>query len=196
MRLIKYLLSIGCIFQLFGCNSRKVIVRTQQEHTVAMPSVSFYDFKLTSIDDKETIDFAQYKGKKVVVLNVASKCGYTDQYADWENFYKLHSDKVVVLGFPSNEFLWQEKGSNSEIATFCKLNYGVTFPMFQKTTVKGSDKSDLYKWLTTPSLNGWNKQEPVWNFCKYLIDEKGHLTAFFSSKIKPTDEAFLNQIKL
>lgn len=190
------MLSIGCIFQLFGCNSRKVIVRTQQEQAVAMPSASFYDFKLTSIDDKETIDFAQYRGKKVVVLNVASKCGYTDQYADWENFYKLHNDKVVVLGFPSNEFLWQEKGSNSEIAAFCKLNYGVTFPMFQKTTVKGSDKSDLYKWLTTPSLNGWNKQEPVWNFCKYLIDEQGHLVAFFSSKIKPTDEAFLNQIKL
>jgi glutathione peroxidase len=149
-----------------------------------------------SIDEKQTIDFSLYKGKKVVVLNVASKCGYTDQYADWEKFYRLNKEKVVVLGFPSNEFLWQERGSNNEIAAFCTLTYGVTFPMFQKTTVRGSDKSPLYQWLTKPDLNGWNKQEPLWNFCKYLIDENGNLRAFFSSKIKPDDEAFLMQFKM
>ncbi len=196
MKLLKYLLSLGCIFQLFGCNSRKIIVRSVPNNATFSQNSSIYDFKLKSIDEKEIIDFSQFKGKKIIVLNVASKCGYTNQYADWEKFYSTNKDKVVVLGFPSNEFLWQESGSNNEIASFCKLTYGVSFPMFQKTTVKGNDKSALYQWLTTPSMNGWNKQEPVWNFCKYLIDENGKLQAFFSSKIKPDDEAFQKQINM
>ena len=152
---------------------------------------SFYDFKMKSLDGKQTVDFSQFKGKKVVVLNTASACGYTPQYADWEKFYKANQDKVVVLGFPANDFGAQESGSNAEIATFCQKNYGVSFPMFEKIHVVGSEQHPLYKWLTTKELNGWNDKAPTWNFCKYLLNEKGELVSFFGSKIKPDSEDFL-----
>jgi glutathione peroxidase len=100
-----------------------------------------------------------------------------------------------VLGFPANEFGGQEPGSNAEIGSFCQKNYGVTFQMFEKVVVKGEGKSPLYKWLTTKELNGWNEKEPTWNFCKYVVNEKGELTHFFGSKIKPTDAEFLAAIK-
>ena len=161
----------------------------------AVSTTSFYDFKLKSLDGKE-IDFSKYKGKKVVLLNVASKCGYTPQYADWEAFYEKHSDKIVVLGFPANNFGAQEAGTNSEIATFCQKNYGVTFQMFEKVSVTGSDKAPLYKWLSDKTLNGWNDKEPTWNFCKYVVNEKGELTNFFASKIKPNDPEFLKAVGL
>lgn len=143
----------------------------------------------------EVINMSDFKGKKIVILNVASNCGYTDQYADWERFYKNNKDKVVVIGVPSNQFLMQERGSNEDISQFCQLNYGVTFPMAQKSKVKGGSKNQLYQWLTNPALNGWNDQQPVWNFCKYLVDENGNLLAFFSSKIKPDNEVFLKWIE-
>jgi glutathione peroxidase len=151
---------------------------------------SLYDFKMKSLDGKEVVDLSKYKGKKVVILNVASKCGFTPQYADWEKFYKENSSKVVVLGFPANEFGSQESGTNSEIATFCQKNYGVSFPMFEKIVVKGESKHPLYKWLSSKDLNGWNDQEPSWNFCKYLVNENGELTHFFKSGVKPGDKAF------
>lgn len=153
------------------------------------PTQSLYDFTMKSLDGKP-VDLKQFKGKKVVILNTASKCGFTPQYADWEAFYKEHKDKIVVLGFPANNFANQESGSSEEIASFCQKNYGVTFPMFDKVSVKGDDQAPLYKWLTTKSLNGWNDQAPSWNFCKYVVDENGNLTNFFASKVKPNDEAF------
>lgn len=156
---------------------------------VMAPTKSLYDFTVKSLDGKP-VALSAYRGKKVVILNTASKCGFTPQYADWEKFYKEHGDKIVVLGFPANNFMSQEPGSNDEIATFCKKNYGVTFPMFEKVSVKGDDKAPLYQWLTTKSLNGWNDQEPTWNFCKYVVNEKGELTNFFNSKVKPDDAEF------
>lgn len=153
------------------------------------PTKSLYDFTVKSIDGK-SVNLSQFKGKKVVILNVASKCGFTKQYADWEKFYKEHGDKVVVLGFPANNFGGQEPGSNEEIATFCSLTYGVSFPMFEKVSVVGDDQAPLYKWLTTKDMNGWNDKAPTWNFCKYVINEKGELTHFFASKIKPDDAEF------
>lgn len=155
---------------------------------------SLYDFKVKSLVGDKVVDLSQYKGKKVVILNVASKCGYTKQYADWEKFNKDHGDKVVVLGFPSNDFGGQEPGTSEEIATFCSATYGVTFPMFEKVVVKGEDKAPLYKWLSTKDLNGWNEKEPTWNFCKYVVNEKGELTDFFASKILPTDPEFLKAV--
>ena len=155
---------------------------------------SFYDLKAMSLDG-ESIDMSKYKGKKVIILNVASKCGYTPQYADWQKFYESNKDQVEVLGFPCNQFLGQEPGSSDEIATFCQKNYGVTFQMFDKVDVKGDQQSPVYKWLTDPAQNGWNSDVPSWNFCKYLIDENGKLTHFFASKIKPDSPEFLAALK-
>ena len=154
----------------------------------------FYDFKMKSIDGEE-VSLAQFKGKKVVVLNVASQCGYTPQYADWEKFYKENKEKVVVLGFPCNQFMGQEPGESADIKAFCEKNYGVTFPIFEKIDVKGDSKAPLYAWLTDKNQNGWNEQEPSWNFCKYLINEKGELVEFFASKIKPEDAEFQKALK-
>lgn len=164
--------------------------------SAAVAKGSFYDFKIKSLTGNDVIDFKKYKGKKIVLLNVASKCGYTKQYADWEAFYEKYGDKVVVLGFPANNFGGQEPGSNEEIAQFCKLTYGVSFPMFDKVEVVGENKHPLYKWLSTKALNGWNDKEPTWNFCKYVVNEKGELTAFFASKVKPTDEEFIKAVGL
>ena len=153
------------------------------------PAKSLYDFTMNSLDGK-SVALSQYKGKKVIILNTASECGYTPQYADWEAFYKQHKDKVVVLGFSANNFGGQEPGSSQQIATFCQKNYGVTFPLFEKIDVVGENQAPLYKWLTTKSLNGWNEQAPGWNFCKYVVDENGKLTHFFASGVKPNDAGF------
>jgi glutathione peroxidase len=155
---------------------------------------SFYDFKMEAIDGK-TIDFSQYKGKKVLLVNVASKCGYTPQYEQLQALHEKYGDKVTVLGFPANNFGGQEPGTNEEIATFCKKNYGVTFQMFKKISVKGSDMHPLYKWLSDKSQNGWNDQAPSWNFCKYLVNEKGELVKFYGSGVDPVGEEMLKAIQ-
>lgn len=150
---------------------------------------SFFQFTVNGLDGNP-VALESFKGKKIIVLNVASECGYTPQYADWQKFYTEHSDKFVVLGFPCNDFGSQEPGSAKEITTFCQKNYGVTFPMFEKVHVKGAEKAPVYKWLTDPEQNGWNKDEPSWNFCKYLINEQGELTHFFKSGVKPDSKEF------
>jgi glutathione peroxidase len=155
---------------------------------------SFYDFSLNNIEGK-TINFSQFKGKKVLLVNVASKCGYTPQYEGLQELSEKYGDKVVVLGFPANNFGGQEPGSNEEIATFCEANYGVTFPMFEKISVKGIDKHPLYRWLSDSNLNGWNDQEPSWNFCKYLVDEEGKLVKFFPSSVKPLSDELIKAIE-
>lgn len=155
-----------------------------------MAKGSFYDFKLKSLDGKETIDFTKYKGKKVVVVNTASECGYTPQYVDWQAFHKEHGDKIVVLGVPANNFGGQEPGSNKDIATFCQKNYGVSFQMLEKVSVVGSDQHPLFRWLSKKDLNGWNDKEPTWNFCKYVINEKGEVSHFFASGVKPNSPEF------
>ena len=156
---------------------------------------TLYDFKIKSLTDESIIDLSTYRGKKVIILNVASECGYTPQYANWQKFHQENGDKVIVLGFPSNDFGAQEPGDNKQIASFCQKNYGVTFQLFDKITVKGENKHPLYKWLSTKELNGWNEKEPSWNFCKYVVNEKGELTHYFGSKVLPTDEVFLAAIK-
>lgn len=155
---------------------------------------SFYDFKMKSIDGK-MISFDQYKGKKVLLVNVASKCGFTPQYEDLQKLHELYGNKLVVLGFPANNFGGQEPGTNEEIALFCTSNYGVTFQMFEKISVKGDDMDPLYQWLTNEKYNGWNNEAPSWNFCKYLVDENGKLIAFFPSKVKPLSDELLAKIK-
>lgn len=155
--------------------------------------MNLYDFKMKAIDGQE-INLKKYKGKKVLIVNVASKCGYTPQYKDLEQLNEKHGDKVVILGFPANNFGGQEPGSNAEIADFCKATYGVKFQMFEKISVKGDDMHPLYKWLSTKDLNGWNDQAPKWNFCKYLINEKGELVKYFGSSVSPMGEELLAAI--
>ncbi len=157
------------------------------------PSTSIYDFKIEAIDGT-TIDFSQYKGKKLLIVNTASKCGYTPQYEDLQKLHELYGDKLTILGFPSNNFMGQEPGTNLEIAKFCKVNYGVTFQLFSKIEVKGKDQHPLYAWLSDKDKNGWNDKSPTWNFCKYLINEEGKLVNFYKSGVKPMDEKIIEFI--
>lgn len=154
---------------------------------------SFYDFTVNDLSGKP-VNLKEYQGKTVVLINVASKCGFTPQYADWQKFHEKYGDKIAVLGFPANNFMSQEPGSSEEIAEFCQKNYGVTFRMFEKVEVAGKDKAPLYNWLSNKDLNGWNDQEPSWNFCKYLINKDGKLTHFFESKITPENPEFLKAV--
>ena len=131
----------------------------------------------------------------ILIVNVASKCGYTYQYENLQNLYQKYSDFIEILGFPSNDFFWQEPGTNGEIQAFCKLNYGVTFQMFEKINVKGSDIHPIYQWLSDSTLNGWNNSLPQWNFCKYLVDEKGDLIKYYNMKVDPMDTIITNQIE-
>ena len=173
---------------------------------VTLTGGSIYDFKVPGLDGN-SIDFSAYKGKKIMIVNTASKCGNTPQYADLEKLYEKYKGKLVIIGFPANNFGEQEPGSNTEIQEFCKKNYGVTFPMAEKISVRGDDVAPIYKWLVdqskemAKSLPGDNSkdlvykkwlQDPVnWNFTKFLIDENGKLVAVFHNKVSPMSEEVL-----
>jgi glutathione peroxidase len=147
------------------------------------PPVNFYSLQATS-NSREQISFEKYRGRKVLIVNLASECGFTPQYAELEQLHQ-HNKNISVLGFPSNNFGGQEPGSDEEIAAFCRLNYGVTFELFKKDDVKGNNKQPVYKWLSDNNKNGWNNKEPQWNFYKYLVDENGNLSKIFSSSVSP-----------
>lgn len=157
----------------------------------AVSQTNFYDFKVKTLEGAD-FDFASLKGKKVMVVNVASKCGFTPQYKDLEEMYKKYQGDLVIIGFPANNFGAQEPGTAAEIRQFCSANYGVTFPLMEKISVKGDDMHPLYKWLTSKSLNGVMDSEVKWNFQKYLIDENGKLVDVMYSKEKPESEKSLN----
>ena len=144
---------------------------------------------MTDLYGKE-FKFSKLKGKKIMIVNTASKCGYTPQYKDLEQLYKTYKDKnFVIIGFPANNFGQQEPGSNTEIAEFCQQNYGGSFPMMEKTSVKGDDMNPIYQFLTKQSKNGYKDSDVAWNFQKYLIDENGFLVNVYPSKVLPTDAA-------
>lgn len=152
-----------------------------------MPAApSLYDFKINSLEGK-SVDFSQFKGKTLLIVNTASECGYTPQYADLQEVHKQFGNKITILGFPANNFGGQEPGSNAQIASFCQKNYGVTFQMFEKISVKGDDQHPLYAWLKEKT-----GKEPSWNFCKYLVKPDGSVT-FYPSKVKPMEIA--NEVK-
>lgn len=153
----------------------------------ALSQSGFYDFKVKTLDGGE-FDFSTLKGKKVMIVNTASKCGFTPQYKDLEALYSNYQDQLVILGFPANNFAGQEPGSNEEIRKFCSDNYGVTFPMMNKISVKGKDMDPVYKWLTSKELNGFKDSEVTWNFQKYLIDENGKLVDVLQPKDKPDSD--------
>ena len=163
--------------------------------SIAFSQKSFYDFKVKDIEGKD-FDLSSLKGKKVLVVNTASKCGFTPQYKQLQEiFEKYGGDKFTIIGFPTNNFLWQEPGTNQEIAEYCTKNYGVTFKMMSKISVKGKDMHPLYQWLTCKSQNGVMDSEVKWNFQKYLIDESGKLVDVVYSKVKPDDDLIVNWIK-
>lgn len=159
---------------LFGCRTGA------QQHI----SKNIYDYKVPGLSGGE-IDFSQFKGKKIMVVNTASKCGYTPQYEQLEALSKKYEGKLVIVGFPANNFLFQEPGSNDDIAEFCQKNYGVTFPMAEKISVKGKSKAPIYQFLTEKKYNDFSDNSVKWNFQKYLIDENGKLIAVFPSATKP-----------
>ncbi|SFT55908.1 glutathione peroxidase [Algoriphagus locisalis] len=190
---MKNLVFLGCLILLvtaYAISNSHASKSKNPSKTKNTMAKSFYDFTMKDLDGKE-VDFSSFKGKKIMVVNVASKCGYTPQYEALQKLYSENSDKLVILGFPANNFGGQEPGSSEEIKSFCSENYGVTFPMFEKVSVKGFDKHPIYRWLSDAEQNGWNNEEPSWNFCKYMIDEKGELIKFFPSKVDPLDQEIL-----
>lgn len=161
------------------------ISRTKEKREI---KGSIYDFKINSISGKP-VDLHQFKGKYMLIVNTASKCGYTPQYAQLQKLHEQYGAKVAVLGFPANNFLWQEPGNNQDIESFCEVNYGVTFPMFEKISVKGADRHALYDWLEAKS-----GKSPSWNFCKYLITKEGEMLGFYPSGTSPMDAVIIDQI--
>ena len=157
----------------------------------ARSSSSIYDISLADINN-EQIQLDKFKGKKLLIVNVASRCGYTSQYKKLQELYERHSDKLEIIAVPCNDFGYQEPGSAEQIKNFCDVNYGVTFSIASKQKIKSSPQSEIYNWLSDPKLNGWNDQLPSWNFCKYLVSEQGELMHFFRSSVDPMSEEILS----
>ena len=148
------------------------------------------------MNDGTVLSFDSLKGKKVLIVNTASHCGFTKQYEDLEKLYQQYKEKLLIIAFPANNFGFQEPGNNAEIAEFCKKNYGVSFPIAAKSSVlKGKDQNEVFVWLTDSTKNGWNSDAPTWNFGKYLINEEGTLTHVFSSGTEPMDEKIISALK-
>ena len=181
MKPLKYLFLI--MFSFFGFFSSK-----------AQEAKSIHSFKVKSLDGK-TIDFSKFKGKKILIVNTASECGFTPQYEDLEKLYDKYKDKLVIVGFPANNFGGQEPGTNEEIGVFCKKNYGVTFPMAAKVSVKGDDIAPIFKFLTDKKQNGVKNTIILWNFTKFLLNEKGELIDTFISTTKPMSDSITKYLK-
>ena len=162
-------------------NKKEIQVNTDHVKSVT----SFYALKAIA-NNGDTIDLSKFKGKKILLVNTASDCGYTAQYDELEKLHQQYKDKLVILGFPANDFKEQEKKDDKSIAEFCKANFGITFQLMQKShVVKGAEQNAVFQWLSNAAQNGWCNQQPVWNFSKYLINEEGELTHFFAHTVSP-----------
>jgi glutathione peroxidase len=158
------------------------------------PLQSFYSLS-APLNNGTVLLFNSFKGKKLLLVNTASDCGYTNQYSDLQKLYEDFQDKLTVIAFPANDFKEQEKGSDEEISTFCKINFGVTFPIALKGPVKGNGQQQVFQWLTDKTKNGWNNKSPSWNFCKYLVNEEGVLMNYFDPAISPLSEEIIMAIE-
>ncbi len=154
---------------------------------------SFYDIEVNAASG-DTISLSKYKGKKVLIVNIATECAYGEQYDMLEELYQERKEDMVILGFPSNSFA-QEPVKDSKMESACRINFGVSFPLFKKGPVRGSKQNDLYNWLTDKTQNGWNSLAPRWNFYKYLVDENGVLQAVYSSGVEPKSKKILSLLK-
>ena len=161
----------------------------------ASPVEPLYNLQL-NLNNGETVPMANFKGKKLLLVNTASNCGLTGQYEELQALHEKYKGKLAIIGFPANDFKEQEKGNDEEIAQFCKINYGVQFPLASKSTVvKKEGQNKIFEWLTDQSKNGWNSQQPTWNFAKYLIDEKGNLTYYFEPTLSPLSKEVIEAIE-
>ena len=200
-------LFILALIALASCSPKTTTTTATSEESIIVEEVTmtssediigitnFHYFSIPSLDESTTLNMADYKGKKILVVNVASKCGYTSQYEGLQELYEKHGDQVQVIGFPCNQFMGQEPGGKEEIAAFCKKNYGVTFPLATKVDVKGNDQTPIYKWLTNKSENQVGDYKVSWNFNKFLIDENGKLIAHYDSKVTPMSDELIAAIK-
>ncbi len=184
-------LLISCIVH--TDNAGNTLSAEKNIFSTADSSKSIYLFKVASLEGG-MIDFSDFKGKKILIVNTASECGYTHQYKELQALYEKFKDKLVIVGFPANDFGGQEPGSNTEIKTFCEKNYGVSFPMAAKISVKGDDMAPIYHWLTSKNENGVLDATIKWNFNKFLLDENGKLIAYFPSKVTPMSEEIISKL--
>ncbi|WP_447640873.1 MULTISPECIES: glutathione peroxidase [Chitinophagaceae] len=184
----KYVSILGTVLLLIACASF-----IPKKDKMESKKKNIYDFKIEGLDGS-TIDFSKFKGKKILIVNTASKCGYTPQYEGLEKLYEAHKDKLVIVGFPSDNFGGQEFQDNKDISSFCQKNYGVTFPLTTRVDVKGANITPVYQYLTQKSENGVLDATISWNFNKFYIDEKGHLIAHFDSKVTPDNPELLKYI--
>ena len=193
----KATLFFGAILMMVSCQNQaqsERIATTNTEKKSPMNKETIYQFKVKDLSGND-FDFATLKGKNILIVNTASECGLTPQYKDLESIYEKYNDKnFVIIGFPANNFGSQEPGSNEEIATFCQKNFGVTFPMMAKISVKGNDMAPVYEFLTQKSKNGLQDSDVEWNFQKYLINENGELEKVLSPRVLPTDPEIINWI--
>ena len=184
-------IALSCVAQTNSVSQNNAEIKNI--NTITDTSKSIHQFKVASLDGS-IIDFAGFKGKKILIVNTASECGYTPQYKDLQELYEKYKDKLVIVGFPTNNFGGQEPGSNEEIKSFCQKNYGVTFLMAAKISVKGDDTAPIYKWLTNKEQNGILDATIKWNFNKFLLDENGHMIAYLPSKVKPMSEEIISKL--
>lgn len=195
---MKKLIVAFAFISCFACQQNQAqqkTVKSAADKNKVMAKENIYQFKVKDLEGND-FDFASLKGKKILVVNTASKCGLTPQYKDLQAIYDQYKDKnFVIVGFPANNFASQEPGTNEEIGAFCQKNYGVTFPMMEKISVKGDDMNEVYKFLTQKSKNGLQDSEVEWNFQKYLINENGELVKVISPKTLPTDPEIVNWLK-
>lgn len=190
------LLKIVCCILFISCqNQAQTKIEEAATNSEVMEKQDIYSFKVKDIDGRE-FDFESLRGKKIMIVNTASKCGLTPQYLEMQTLYEQFKDfNFVIIGFPSNDFMNQEPGTEEEIAVFCEKNYGVTFPMMSKVSVKGKEMHPIYQFLTEKDMNGLKDNKVEWNFQKYLINEKGHLEKVISPRVSPTDMEIVNWIQ-
>lgn len=175
--------------RLFGSKATTV---TNIKH--AVPQQSIYNLEFTA-SNGSPISLSNYQGKKLMLVNTASDCGYTGQYDELQKLYTGYNDELVVIAFPANDFHDQEKADDKEIEGFCRINYGVTFPLASKSIVISKpNQNPVFQWLSDPAKNGWNNQAPEWNFSKYLVDEQGVLLGYFGPAISPLDKSIVQLI--
>jgi len=191
--MLKIIIPAAILFSCAAKNNTPAMTNETPATAQTVAAKSIYDFKVAALESG-TIDFASFKGKKILVVNTASECGFTKQYEGLQALHEKYKDKLVIVGFPANNFGGQEPGTNEEIGAFCKKNYGVSFPMAAKISVKGDDAAPIYKWLCNKKENGVLDAEVGWNFNKFLLDENGKLLAHFESKVAPMSEEITGKL--